>query len=315
MPTMITHNTIKASFIKAMAAAQPATWLSQITNMFTSDSAYEEYPWGNATDGFREWIAGRHAKGFTENHLTIKNKTFEDSVVVLKKDMRRDKLGAIQSWINDLAVRAAGHPEELVSDLIDNGATLDSYDGKKYFATDHEWKDSGAQSNLISIDISELPVVNHGVTTSPSVTELQWAIAQGVAQIIGFKDSAGKPRNRNANQFLAMVPHTFMFAAMQAMSTPGQLAESQTVLSEFKRKFGIDLEVNPNLTWTDSLAVFRKDSFIKPLVFQRETDIHYSHLIDGSDYTYNNNAYQYGLDYSGNAALGLWEGACKITLT
>jgi len=111
-----------------------------------------------------------------------------------------------------------------------------------------------------------------------------------------------------------MVPPTFMQTGMQAVATPQQVAASQTAMSEMD--FSISVVPNARLSaWTTKLAIFRADSFIKALIFQRETAINISAKAEGSDFEHDNDAHEYGIDYWGNVAYGLWQHACLVTLT
>jgi hypothetical protein len=199
--------------------------------------------------------------------------------------------------------------------MILNGESTNCYDGQYFFDTDHSQGDSGTQSNDLSIDISALPCTNHGTTTAPSVEEMQLSIAACIQAIVSFVDDAGEPMNEDANGFLVMLPPTFMQAGLQAVLTPMQVAASQTALSEMMGAFRISAIVNPRLSsWTTKFAVFRTDSFIKPLIFQRESEISVTPLAEGSDYEFHNDAHMYGVDYWGNVAYGLWQNACLATL-
>jgi len=311
----ITSRAVIGEFKRALEIAQPPSWVGQVANTFQSDQASEEYAWLSATPALREWVGGRNAKGFTENALTITNKHFEATLEVLKRDMRRDKFGMIQAQVNDLVARAASHPASLLSALLLTAETATCYDGAEFFATDHEEGSSGAQSNDITCDVDATPAIADGTTTDPSVENMQIAIASAVGTIMSFKDSEGEPMNENASSFLVMAPAPFYNTVMQAVATPMQVAASQTVLESLKSSFSISAVVNPRLTWTEKIAVFRTDAYIKPFIFQRETAVSVGAKAEGSEFECDNDAHQYGVDYWGNVAFGLWQRACMVTFT
>lgn len=312
---LITSKAVVGAMRQALAAGSPPAWIGAIANTFSSNEAVESYPWLSSTPALREWVGGRNAKGFTENNIEIRNKHYEDTLVVQKKDLRRDKFGMLQIRINELARRAAVHPSSLLSTLIVNGESALCYDGQYFFDTDHAEGDSGSQSNSISVDISGVPATNHGTITVPSVEEMQISIATGIQSIVSFKDGAGEPVNEDASGFLVMLPPTYMQAGLQAVATPMQIAASQTALSELMGAFRISAVVNPRLSsWTTKFAIFRTDSAIKPLIFQRETAVNISAKAEGSDFEHDNDAHEYGVDYWGNVAYGLWQNACLVTL-
>jgi len=312
---LITSRAVKGEFLRALEVERPPEWFGLVANQFFSDQGSETYPLLSATPAMREWVGGRNAKGFTESSIVIPNKHFEDTLDVSIDDMRRDKFDFILAGVEDLSARAIAHPASLVSTLIDNGETGICYDGQYFFSASHAEGDSGTQSNDISVTIASLPAAVHGTTTAPSVEEMQGAIAAGIAQIMSFKDSAGKPINQGASQFLVMAPVSFFNTVFQAVATNQQIAASQTALTALKSKFRIDAEVNLDLTWTTKIAIFRTDARIKAFASQRETAVKYSQKAEGSDYAHDNYRYQYGLDYHGNAAYALWQRACLVTLT
>ena len=311
----ITSRAVVGEFKRALEVATPPSWVGMTANPFQSDQASEEYPWLSSTPALREWVGGRNAKGFTENAISIRNRHFEATLELLVCDMRRDKFGMIQARVNDLVKRAMTHPASLLSALMIAGESTNCYDGQWFFDTDHSEGDSGSQSNDLAITIANLPAILHGIATAPSVEEMQGAIAAAIAAMMGFKDSAGEPMNEDASSFLVMVPTPYYNTAMQAVATPMQVAASQTVLSALKSDFNIQAVVNPRLTWTTKFAVFRTDSYIKPFIFQKETAINIGAKAEGSEFEFDNDAHQYGVDYWGNVAYGLWQHACLVTLS
>jgi phage major head subunit gpT-like protein len=143
-------------------------WLDAVSNLYGSDQASETYNWLGQTPAMREWLAGRQAKGFSGQGVTILNKHYEATLEIAIKDMRRDKTGQIRARMAELAQRGQTHWASLVSTLIVNGATTVCYDGQYFFDTDHSEGSSGNQSNAISVTIANLPCVVHGSTTAPS---------------------------------------------------------------------------------------------------------------------------------------------------
>lgn len=310
----ITSRLMLGEFKRALETAMPPAWFPMVANQFKSDQASEEYPWLSATPALREWLGGRNANSFTESSISISNKDWESTLDIAVKDLRRDKFDMIRPRIQDLVKRAMTHPASILSTLIDNGETGTCYDGQYFFSASHAEGSSGTQSNDISVTIASTPASVHGITTAPSVEELQIAIGTAVATMMGFKDSAGEPTNEDASSFLVMAPAPYYNAALQAVTGMQQVGASQTILEALKGDFNISAVINPRLTWTTKFAVFRTDSYIKPFIFQRETDITVGAKAEGSEYEFDNKAHQYGVDYSGNVGYGLWQRACLVTL-
>jgi phage major head subunit gpT-like protein len=310
----LTERQIIGTFYKALAQDLGAGWINDVSNYFTSDQASEEYAWLGMSPAMREWIGGRNAKGFRENSIEIKNKHFEATLEVLVRDLRRDKSGQVMLRIGEMARRANAHWASLLSTLIINGESTVCYDGQYFFDTDHAEGSSGTQDNDITVDISAMPLTKTGTTTAPSVEDIQWSIMKGIEAIVKFKDDQGEPMNEDANSFLVMVPPTFYHVGIQAVATPMQVAASQAALSEMKKEFSIRCVPNVRLTWTDRFAVFRTDSNVKAFIRQEEQGVQIKAKGYGSEYEFDNDAHQYGIDSWRNVGYGYWQNACLVTL-
>ena len=313
----ITQRQIIGTFYKALSQDVGAAWINNVSNYFTSDQAIEEYAWLGMTPAMREWIGGRQAKGFREQSLQIRNKHYEATMEVLKRDLRRDKTGQIMVRINEMARRANAHWATLLSDMIVSGASTTCYDGQYFFDTDHDEGSSGTQSNSITVDISAYPVATDGTVTLPAVAEYQYAIAKAIEAIVSFVDDQGEPMNEDASQFLIMVPVSYMNVAMQAVATPVQIAETQSALQALKQNFSISVAPNPRLSTLASsyqFVCFRTDSYLKSFIRQEETGVSLKVKGAGSEYEFDNDAWQFGIDTWRNVGYGYWQNSCLVTL-
>lgn len=309
----LSSRAIIGSFYRRLEQAEGQSWYPLISMLFTSDQDSEEYRWLGQTAPMREWIGGRHAKGFRENGITIANKHFEATREVLVREMRRDKTGQVMVRINEMAARANSHWASLLSTLVINGESTVCYDGQFFFDTDHSEGDSGAQSNDISVDISALPTTNHGVVTAPSVGEMQQSILQGVQQIYGFKDDVGEPINETAMRFLVMVPPPLFNVAVGAATLP-MIDNGESNVIPNQPAFNIQVVTNARLTWTDKFAIFRTDGDVKPFIRQQETEVMMKAKAEGSEFEFDNDAHQYGIDAWRNVGYGYWQHACLVTM-
>lgn len=312
----ITSRAVIAYMMRLLSQDVGSSWVNLISNYFTSDQASEEYAWLGASPAMQEWIGQRQEKGLPEYDFTIKNREFEASVQFPVRWMNRDKFNMIMLRIQEMVERGQAHWAKLLVELIIAGESATCYDGQYFFDTDHSEGDSGTQSNDINVDISALPVGVNGTTTLPSVPELQLAIGQGIAAISEFVDDVGEPMNENAKEFLVMVPPTFKQAAMQAVATPIQVAESQTAMTALQQDLTVRAVSTPRLSsWTTKFAVFRTDSPVKALLRQEENAIDIKAKAEGSDFEYDTKQHSYGIDTSRNVGYGRWQNACLVTLT
>jgi phage major head subunit gpT-like protein len=302
---------IIGAFYQRLEVATGASWISRLAMRFGSDQASETYKWLGSAPALREFVAGRQAKGFKENGITIANKKFEATLAVLLDEIRRDKTGQVMIRVAEMADRAVTHDASLLSTLIANGATGLCYDGQYFFDTDHSEGNSGTQSNSIGFDISDGG--GGGVTTAPTARTMQDAILKAVSTILGFKDDQGEPMNELAKEFIVMTGPSLMGPSLAACSMPTIDAGQANVLVGSK-DFKIDPVVNPRLSaWTDKFAVFRADGQAKPLILQTEEELSVSALAEGSDEEFKNDQHLYGVKKIGNAGYGYWQHGALCT--
>lgn len=313
----ITSRAVIGLLIRILSQEKNSGWVDAVSNFFTSDQASEDYAWIGAPPAMQEWIGQRKAKGLPEYDFTIKNKKFEATLEYLVDWLRRDKFGFIETRAEEMVLRGhRTHWAKLLSTLILNGESGLCYDGQYFFDTDHQEGESPTQSNKIIVDISELPCEVHGSLVLPSVPEMQLSIAKTVETIAGFIDDQGEPMNEMANKFLVMVPPSLAFVARQAVATKAQVAESQTVLSDFiSDEFSVQVVSNVRLApWSGKFATFCTDAPVKGLIRQQEKAIEIKGKTEGSDYEFDNDAHQIGIDAVRNAGYGRWQNACLTTL-
>jgi len=309
----LSSRAVTGMYFEALAAQNGAAWINALSNYFTSDQSTEAYRWLGMPPALREWIGGRNAKGFTTNGIDIANKHFESTIDIALRDLRRDKTGQLRARMSELAERGNTHFASLLSTLIVNGASTVCYDGQYFFDTDHAEGSSGTQSNKIDVDISALPASVHGTATAPSPEEMQQAILAAITQMYTFKDDQGEPLNETAAQFLVLVPVGLSAATMAALSMVRQAGASTFAIEDFS----VRAAINPRLTsggWTDKFVVARADGSVKPLIRQEETAPSLKVKDENSEYAFDNDAIQVGIDTWRNVGYGRWQGAVQATL-
>lgn len=288
-----------------------ASWIQAVSNLFQSDQESETYKWLGMSPSMREWIGGRHAKGFRENGITITNKEFEATLEVLVKEMRRDKTGQVMLRVREMAERTNSHWAKLLSTLLMAGEAAVCYDGQYFFDTDHAEGDSGAQSNDLTYDAT--------TPTAPTAGEMESAILKSIEAMLGFKDDQGEPMNENAREFLVMVPVPLMSPTAAALGSQ-IIIDSSTSRSNgiitlgHLGGFKVGMATNARLTWTTKFATFRTDGQVKSLIRQEEEPVSMSAIAEGSELEFKENKHQYGVKASRNVGFGYWQRACLTTL-
>ncbi|MHB8071553.1 MAG: Mu-like prophage major head subunit gpT family protein [Candidatus Cryosericum sp.] len=306
-------------FYEELAKSLAGSWMNQLGFLVTSNQESETYKWLGMAPGMEEWKGKRPITSLRAMPpYTLINKIFNAVLDFSIDDLRRDKTGQMRVRIGELADRAAEHWEELGSTLMLNGASDLCYDGKAFFAADHEEGNSGAQANLLTS--SEVPALNVATATAPTPYEMAQAILGVVQQFYGLKDDRGKPINGNAKNFLAMVPVSFWGAAVAALT--GKVLNTgagsidnplQALMSNQQMQIGV--LPNPYLTWTTDFAVFRTDGRAKPFIKQLEYPTKVIAIAEGSELEKNDRINRFIVEDSKNAGYGFWQHAMKATLS
>lgn len=299
-------------FYRTLEETQIASWVGGVAMEIPSNQESEEYKWLGMSPALREWGGGRQAKGFRDNGLVVKNKVFEGTLKISLDDKRRDKTGQILTRVDELASRAALHPMKLISMLINDGESGVAYDGQNFFDTDHSEGDSGAQSNDLVYDISDGGT--GGTAVAPTPLTIQRASLAAIAAMMGFKDDQGEPMNETAASFGVMVPAPFMGATVTALSSRTLANTEDNPLAGGAAGFQVVPIINPRLTWTTKLAVFRLDGRVKPFIWQEEEETSMQAVAEGSELEFEKREHHYGATRIGNAAYGYWQHACMVTL-
>lgn len=300
-------------FYERLSALAPS-WVGAVSMHVDSNQASEQYEWLGQVPQLREWVGGRLEQALRANGITVLNKTFEGTLYVSVDDIRRDKTGQVAIRVSELAERALSHKASLLSTLIKNGGATVCYDGQFFYDTDHT--DPGApnqtnQSNDIAFGIAAAGLT--GTAAAPSARAMQAAILAGIAQLMGFLDDQGEPFNEMAREFTVMVPVNYMQYALAAVALP-VLDSGATSLIANMPDFKIVPVVNPRLTSTTQIHVFRTDAQAKAFIEQEEEAITIGALAAGSEEEFKNNRHVYGVKRIGNVAYGLWQRAVRVTI-
>lgn len=302
---------IRREFYRAYSVAEAGSWASRIAVLFNSDRAIEDYKWLGGAPIMRKWVGGRLEKGIRDEAYTIRNEPYEATLPVFKSDLRRDKTGMLNLRIAEMAGRAVTHWEKLLSDIIIAGEVSLCYDGQAFFDTDHVSGDSGTLTN--DLTATEVPAADVATTTAPTAAELANILVQMIQHMYTFTDDRGEPINQNAREFIAMVPTPYMANLLTALSA--QYLTNGVSNPVVANGFSITPLVNPRLTWTTKLAMFRADSVMKALIMQSETGIETEVLGAGSDEAFKNARYLFGINANRAVGYGYWQHAAIVTLS
>lgn len=308
--TTLDSKDIIGSFFQRLEQSIGTEWIDDVSMLFQSDSASEEYKWLGMAPIMRKWIGMRKAKGFRENGIIIRNLDFEATIDVLLKEMRRDKTGQLQVRINDLADRTNAHWAQLLSTDINDGENLDAYDGKKFYATDHEDGKSGVQSNLIDENVA--------VPLLPTAAELEPILLRAISSMLAYKDDVGEPLQDGASSFTFMTGTGLLAPMATVLNNPMIVdtngSRNNTIVNAMGG-FSLTGRINSRITAQDAIYMFRTDGNTKSLIRQEEEAVKLDVIGEGSELEFNYNKHQYGVKASRNTGTGFWQNTLKIQLT
>lgn len=306
---------ISGRFFSRLIAAEAGSWMSRVAMRFGSDQEVETYKWLGMPSQFREWVGGRHQRKLRVEAYTLRNKRYEDTLVLPVEDLRRDKTAQIMARVDDMSVRAGQHWEALGSTVIEAGETALCYDGQAFFDTDHVSGDSGTLTN--DLTATQVPSADVVLNTAPTAAEIANIIVETISYMMRYVDDAGEPINQNAQDFVVMVPIPFYAPLLTALSSQFLGAGVSNPLEGVKAKAGWSITpvANPRLSWTTKLAIFRTDGSMKPIIMQDELAIQASYIGAGSEEEFKNDAHLFGLKAVRAVGYGLWQHAALVTLS
>jgi len=313
---LITSRAVIGAYYARLDAGSNMAWINGCSNLFNSDQESETYAWLGMTPALREWVGGRQAKALKESSVTIGNRHSEATLEIALRDVRRDKSGQIMARVNDLADRAQTHWASLLSALLIAAETGVCYDGEYYFDTDHNEDGRGSQSNDLAVTIASLPAAVHGVAAAPSAEEMQQCILKAIAAIQSFHDDQGEPTNESASEFVVIVPTTLYLTALSAVTNVTLTSGAFNILPNVPGlRISVQMNARLNASWTTKIAVFRTDGAIKGLIRQQETEGELKFKAEGSEYEFDNDAWQLGIDSWRNVGYGDWRQGCLVTMS
>lgn len=261
------------TYYEKMEQVPPTAWLGGMSEYVPSGAVANSYRMTGMVPRLKEGSGPLEAEALTQNEFTIRNKEYKAGLRIPANDLRRDQTGQLAARIADFSAEGDDHFMELLSTLIMNGESALCYTLQPFFSASHVEGDSGTYSNLWA----------HGDTPSLQVTdpdnptdyEFMKAVKQIIPKFYAYKDDKGRPRNRRARKFMIMVGTNLMTQAM-ACTSDGQLdTGSGTIKNPLvgNKKFTLDFDVNPDLTWTNKFVIARVDGNLKPLIRQEEVKV------------------------------------------
>ena len=253
----VTLRTLTKKFDNRVASSTP--FYPRVCNIVPSDGADEAYGMLGGMPGVREWLGDRQFDELRAGTFTITNKHWENSLLIKKTDIADDRMGMYGPVMEDLAVEAAYHPDELFFTAMVNGESTACFDGQYFFDTDHAWGSSGTQDNDLTYAAA--------TSTVPTVAEFKAAFHAARAAMLKFKNDKGKLLNRpvsmGLSNLLVIVNPDFEVIAKEALTAAFSGGGNTNVVVDAPT-----IVSSAYLTDTSKMYLFNLDGALKPFVFQ-----------------------------------------------
>lgn len=110
----------------------------KVATVVPSSTGKEDYKWLGQIPDMREWIGEREVQSLTAYEYSIKNRKFESTYGVPRDAIEDDRYGVYAPLFSNMGESAALHPDKLVFGAMMDGFTAICYDGKPFFAEDHQ---------------------------------------------------------------------------------------------------------------------------------------------------------------------------------
>jgi hypothetical protein len=246
--------------------------------------------------------------------LDIRLREFTASWQLAAKYVRNSKVGPI------LTVKAAEWgrrrvdlADQLVCDLLNNGASLLAYDGIAFWSDSHSDGRSGTIDNNITFDCSD--------HTNPTALEIAKAISKGIETFWGFKDDQGLPTHARMVEVDVVVPVGIAGLTLQAVSNEkldSGAGDVTNPLSGFRNTIGLKLNVrtSPLITLaTTKIALVNRSPGAMPfLLGENPAEKRVTELDESSDLFKREDLYEYNAFWTGAASVGEFRDSVLITL-
>jgi len=278
---------LKATFNAAFDAA-PSVW-QQTAMKVTSTTSQETYAWLSRFPKMREWIGDKVVNSLEAFGYTIRNKDWEATVSVARKDIEDDNLGIYGPLAQEAGYSAKQLPDEIVADLKNNAFSNLCYDGQYFYDTDHP--------------VGSSTVSNTGTAALSAATVALAKASYGAARtaIMSFTDDEGRP--------LGLIPDT--------LEVPPALETTARMLCEMDKleddspnpyKGTAKVVVNPWLTSTTAWFLHVTSRAVKPFVYQeRKAPVFVQQITADADDVFTRGEYKFGAEARANGGYAFWQ--------
>ncbi len=262
----------------------------KVATVVPSATGEQDYKWLGQIPRMKEWIGEREIQSIAAYDYSVKNKAFEMTISVPRDDIEDDKYGVYTPLFANMGEAAALHPDELIFGAMMDGFKEKCYDGKTFYATDHEMG---------------------GKTYSNKGTDRLSMVSYETARasIMSIRGDKGKS--------LKLVPDLLVVSPsnekMARLILEADQIDGTTNVLKGTAKILVEPELAEHPEYWFLLCTNR---FLKPFIYQLRKKIKFTSMTKETDENvFMNNEFLYGADGRSNAGYGFWQMAYGSTGT
>lgn len=306
---------IVAGFYPQYEQAVAGNYANALCMPFDSTREIETYSWLGQSSSMREWVGGRNEQSLSRFTQLVRNRKFENTLVIPREDLRRDKTSQLRLRVADLANKAADHPNQLLAALINSNPT--AYDGVAFYATTHAESGSNQSNAITNSNVAALDVATPASPTADEFANILVGVAGYMYSIV---DDKGDPMNGGAKNFHVLCSTAAQWSAAQRAVSLNNLTSgaSNPVVGLQSQGINFSVTFDPRLTTLASATQFVvsiTDSVMKPFIDQVEEPLYTQLLGEGSEEAFKNDRHLFGVQSTRAIAPGFWQKSVRCTLS
>lgn len=278
----------KTIFNKAFQATEPQ--YTKIAMVVPSTTQVEVHEWLGAFPAMSEWIKERKISNLKGFKWQIENKDWESTVAVPRNSIEDDTHGLFSTIFQSMGGAAKNHPDDLVFKLLNDGFTGKGYDGKTFFATDHQ----GGSNKGTGV----LNTANYGIA---------------IAAIGRMKDDQGNPIF-DGTEKLTLVTGPELESTAKTILNAEYISVANGSAQNNIWKGSADYLKSPKITSATAWFITVEKNGIRPVIFQERKKPEFLGLTNPTDKNvFMEKEFLFGADSRDNAGYGLYHFAYGST--
>ncbi|HCQ9810027.1 TPA: Mu-like prophage major head subunit gpT family protein [Acinetobacter baumannii] len=290
---------LKKVFDKAFEAAE-STW-EQVAMSVPSNGASNTYAWIENFPKMRKWVGDKAVKQLKGHAYTLVNDDFEATVEIDRNHIEDDQLGIYKPQAEMAGESSKQWPDEMVYTVLTSGFTELCYDGKPFYATNHqvgEGKTAKVVSNKLDVPLKADTLANAQASYGRARTMLK-----------SVKDEEGRPLNLKPT--LLIVPPALEDTANALMNNE-RFEDGKPNPYKGTAKVLVVGWLKTDTEWHLQDA----SKPVKSIIFQpRKMPVFVKQTDTSSDSVFMRKKFKFGSEARGAAGYGLWQMAVGSTGT